>query len=161
MEDLPNLNDFFNRIDDEIIVYQYIISNLNDADKEIKILDQEKIKLTLLIIDEDQKINLSFVLFKTINDFEGEEGNQEELMNNNNEKNENEGEIEEGLDIMENLIEDHDGEGDYPMEHQLTEGEIDIKKLKEKEEIKINDNKINKEEKKIMFYLLIYRYNCI
>ena len=83
-----------------------------------------------------------------MNDFEGEEGNQEELMNNNNEQNENEGDIEEGLEIMENLIEGHDGEGEYPMEHQLAEGEIDIKKLKEKEEMKINDNKINKEDKK-------------
>ena len=90
LEDLRNLNEFFNRIDDEIIAYQYIISNLNDADKEIKILDQEKIKLSIVITDEDEKINLSFVLFKTMNDYEGEEGNQEELMNNNNEQNENE-----------------------------------------------------------------------
>ena len=34
LEDLRNLNDFFNRIDDEIIAYQYIISNLNDAGKK-------------------------------------------------------------------------------------------------------------------------------
>ena len=150
LEDLRNLNEFFNRIDDEIIAYQYIISNLNDADKEIKILDQEKIKLSIVITDEDEKINLSFVLFKTMNDYEGEEGNQEELMNNNNEQNENEGDIEEGLEIMENLIEGHEGEGDYQMEHQhqLGEGEIDIKNLMEKKEMKINDNNPNKEEKK-------------
>ena len=79
LEDLRNLNPFFNNIDDENIAFQYIISNLNDADKEIKIVDQDKINLSISINDEGQKIDISFVLFKTMNDFEGE-GEGEEVV---------------------------------------------------------------------------------
>ena len=54
LDDLRNINPFFNNIDDENIVFQYIISNLNDADKEIKIVDQDKITLILTINEEDE-----------------------------------------------------------------------------------------------------------
>ena len=142
LEDLRNLNPFFNNIDDENIAFQYIISNLNDSEKEIKILDEEKIKLSISINEEGGKIDISFVLFKTMNDFEGEgeEENQEIMMDNNNEGNEHmEGDIEEGVEIMENLIEGQGGE------EQLEEGEIDIKNLKRSEDDeKINENVIQK-----------------
>ena len=75
LEDLRNLNPFFNNIDDENIAFQYIISNLNDSDKEIKILDQEQIKLSISINEENVeggKIDISFVLLKTMNEYEGE-----------------------------------------------------------------------------------------
>ena len=152
LEDLRNLNEFFNRIDDENIAYQYIISNLNDADKEIKILDEEKIKLSISINEEGEKIDISFILFKIMNDMEGEgegeEENQEEvLIGNNNEQHENEGDFEEGLEIMENLIEGR--EGDEQIE-QVEEAEIDIKNIGGKEESNINEkneNIINKSRK--------------
>ena len=136
LEDLRNLNPFFNNIDDENIAFQYIISNLNDADKEIKIIDDEKIKLSISINDEDLKINISFVLFKTMNDFEGEEENPNELLiSNNNEANEhmNEGEGEkEEVELMDHLIKGYGGED------QVEEGEIDLKNLRSKEEEIIN-----------------------
>ena len=124
LEDLRNLNPFFNNIDDENIAFQYIIGNLNDSDKEIKILDQEKIKLSISINEEGGKIDISFVLFKTINDFEGEEDNQNELIANEGEGHiEHEGDLEEGVELMENLIGGPEGD------EQIEEGEIDIKKL--------------------------------
>ena len=133
LEDLRNLNPFFNNIDDENIAFHYIISNLNDADKEIKIIDEEKIKLSISINDEDLKIKISFVLFKTMNDFEGEEENPNELLvSNNNEANEhmNEGEGEkEEVELMDNLIQGYGGED------QVEEGEVDLKNLRSKEEI--------------------------
>ena len=74
-----------------------------------------------------------------MNDFEGE-GEEEMMMDNNNEGNEHmEGDIEEGAEIMENLIEGHEGE------EQLGPGEIDIKNLGENENNeKINENVIQK-----------------
>ena len=150
LEDLRNLNEFFNRIDDENIAYQYIISNLNDADKEIKILDEEKIKLSISINEEGEKIDISFILFKIMNDMEGEgegegeEENQEEvLIDNNNGQNENIGDFEE----MQNLLEGR--EGDEQLE-QVEEAEIDIKNIGGKEEVNINEkneNIINKSGK--------------
>ena len=124
LEDLRNLNPFFNNIDDENIAFQYIIGNLNDSEKEIKILDQEKIKLSISINEEGGKIDISFVLFKTINDFEGEEENQNELMmEHNNEGEEHMGDLEEGVELMENIIGGPEGD------EQIEEGEIDLKNL--------------------------------
>ena len=137
LEDLRNINPFFNNVDDENIAFHYIIGNLNEADKEIKIIDQEKINFSISINEEESgKIDISFLLFKTINDFEGEEENQNQLIidNNNNEEHEqieNEADIEEGMEILDNLIADKEGE---------KQEETDIKKLKQNEE---NTNNIN------------------
>ena len=135
LDDLRHLNPFFNNIDDENIAFQYIISNLNDSEKVIKILDEEKIKLSISINEEVGKIDISFVLFKTMNDFEGEgeEENQNELLiSNNNQGNqhiENDGDVEEGVELMQNLVEGQEGE------EQIEEGEIDINNLQRKDEI--------------------------
>ena len=86
LEDLRNINPFFNNVDDENIAFQYIIGNLNDAEKEIKILDQEKIKLSISINEEEGKVDINFVLFKTMNEFEWEEENQQENMENEGEE---------------------------------------------------------------------------
>ena len=86
LEDLRNINPFFNNVDDENIAFQYIIGNLNDAEKEIKILDQEKIKLSISINEEEGKVDINFVLFKTMNEFECEEENQQENMENEGEE---------------------------------------------------------------------------
>ena len=66
-DDLKNLNPFFNNIDDENIAFHYIINNLNDSDKDIKILDQEQKILSVSIKEEGKKIDINFVLFKTVN----------------------------------------------------------------------------------------------
>ena len=129
LEDLRNINPFFNNVEDENIAFQYIIGNLNDADKEIKIVDQEKIKLSLSINEDGGKVDISFVLFKTMNDFDGEEGgNQNELIGNNEEHEqiENEADIEEGKEMIDNMVEGQEG-GDEQIE-------IDIKKLNHSEE---------------------------
>ena len=154
LEDLRNINPFFNNVDDENIAFHYIISNLNDADKEIKIIDQDKIELILSINEEDEKIIISFDLYKTSFEGEGDEDNQEqeEMMIHSNginqNENENEGEHEEREEIMEDLVE---GEGSERrgvpvkegIEH-LKEGEIDIKNVKKNEENhEENNNNLN------------------
>ena len=87
MDDLRKINPIFNHVDDEDIAFQYLASNLNDAYKEIKIIDESQIKFIIGIIDEDEKIELDFILFKSI----------EETFN------ENENKAEE--DIMEEAVE--------------------------------------------------------
>ena len=139
LEDLRNINEFFHRIDDENIAYQFIISNLNEAEKEIKILDQEKIKLKIVLTYEDEKIVIDFILFKTINDSEGneEEGNQEEvLMNNNNEQIENEGELEEGVEMMENIM--SGGHGEMKMKRKEYRNDDNNKDKKSNEALSSN-----------------------
>ena len=49
LDDLRNINPIFNNVDDEDIAFQYLVSNLNDAEKEIKIIDESKIKFIIII----------------------------------------------------------------------------------------------------------------
>ena len=136
LDDLRTINPFFHNVDDENIAFQYIISNLNDADKEIKIVDQEKIELILTINEEEEKIIIPFILFKTNNDYEGDEENQdhEEMMIHNNGRNQNENDVdvEDGVEIMEDLIEGVNDRGGVPPEEGVEhsgEPEIEIKNL--------------------------------
>ena len=101
LDDLRNINPFFNNIDDENIVFQYIISNLNDADKEIKIVDQDRISLILTINEEDEKIVIPFELYKTI-EMEGDE--EENMMEMNGQPHDIEGNLEEGVEVMQHDI---------------------------------------------------------
>ena len=84
LNDLRNINPIFNNVDDEDIAFQYLVSNLNDAEKEIKIIDESKIKFIIVILDEDEKVQIDFLLFKSIeeelneNEAEGEEDIMEE-----------------------------------------------------------------------------------
>ena len=63
LDDLRNLNPIFNNIDSDDLAFQYLASNLNDAEKDLKIIDEEKINFNMIITDEDEKIELDFVLF--------------------------------------------------------------------------------------------------
>ena len=72
LEDLRNINPIFNNIDEEDIAFQYLASNLNDAEKDLKIIDEEKISFNMIIIDEEEKVEFDFVLYKSID--EGNEG---------------------------------------------------------------------------------------
>lgn len=105
LDDLRNINPFFNNIDDENIVFQYIISNLNDADKEIKIVDQDKITLILTINEEDERIVIPFELYKTI-EVEGDE--EENMMEMNGQAHDIEGNLEEGVEVMQHDIGEED-----------------------------------------------------
>ena len=72
LDDLRILNPIFNNIDSEDLAFQYLASNLNDAEKDLKIIDEEKINFNMIITDEDEKIELDFVLYKTIDEGNGE-----------------------------------------------------------------------------------------
>ena len=72
LDDLRNINPIFNGIDSEDLAFQYLASNLNDAEKDLKIIDEEKISFNMVIIDEEEKVEFDFVLYKSID--EGNEG---------------------------------------------------------------------------------------
>ena len=126
LEDLRKINPIFNNIDEEDIAFNYLASNLSDAEKEIKIIEDEKIKFIIYITDEDERIELDFILIKYL----------EENMENENE----EDMMEEGVEIMNDLI-DNNNENNNE-EHQM-ENQVNELKL-QKEEVEIAP----KEEKK-------------
>ena len=91
LEDLRVINPIFKGIDSEDIAFQYLASNLNDAEKNINIIDDEKIKFNLIITDEEDKFEFNFILIKNTDDATGENENEGENMEN---------EMEEGVEEM-------------------------------------------------------------
>ena len=125
LEDLRKINPIFNNIDEEDIAFNYLASNLSDAEKEIKIIEDEKIKFIIYITDEDERIELDFILIKYL----------EENMENENE----EDMMEEGVEIMNDLI-DNNNENNNE-EHQMENQVNEIKSQKEEVEIAPKEEK--------------------
>ena len=125
LEDLRKINPIFNNIDEEDIAFNYLASNLSDAEKEIKIIEDEKIKFIIYITDEDERIELDFILIKYL----------EENMENENE----EDMMEEGVEIMNDLI-DNNNENNNE-EHQMENQDNEIKLQKEEVEIAPKEEK--------------------
>ena len=112
LEDLRKINPIFNNIDEEDIAFNYLASNLSDAEKEIKII-------------EDERIELDFILIKYL----------EENMENENE----EDMMEEGVEIMNDLI-DNNNENNNE-EHQMENQVNELKLQKEEVEIAPKEEK--------------------
>ena len=137
LEDLRTINSIFENIDNEDIAFQYLASNLNDAEKEIKIIDDSKIKFIIYITDEDEKFKIDFLLFKTIDEAmnEGEEGMIEEGGNK-----------EDNNNMINNEIEDKKEEKREEELH-LDMGGISKNQIVEKKEdanVKVNEQEIIK-----------------
>jgi len=152
LEDLRNINPIFNGIDSEDIAFQYLASNLADAEKDIKIIDDEKINFNIIIADEEDKFEFDFVLFKNIDDNTGENEGEGEAEN----EGENENEMQEGIEEMINEVNEAIETNDMNEINEVNEGNegnADIieknlpspKEEKETKEPKVidNGNKIN------------------
>ena len=146
LEDLRKINPIFNNIDEEDIAFNYLASNLSDAEKEIKIIGDEKIKFIIYITDEDERIELDFILIKYL----------EENMENENE----EDMMEEGVEIMNDLIDNNNENNneEHQMENQVNEiklqkEEVEIAPKEEKKEanlpLQIEEKKEIKETKEV------------
>ena len=106
LDDLRKINPIFNGIDSEDLAFQYLASNLNDAEKDLKNTEDEKVNFIIIITDDEDKIEFDFPLIKTIDEGTGEnemmenEMEEEEMINEVNELHEvNEepnGEMESG-----------------------------------------------------------------
>ena len=139
LEDLRVINPIFNGIDNEDIAFQYLASNLNDAEKSIKIIDDEKIKFNLLITDEEDKFEFDFILIKNIDDGTGENENEAENMEN---------EMEEGEEEMINEVNEINDMNEINEVNELNEMNDNKDNISEnkksKERIIIdNDNQMN------------------
>ena len=120
LEDLRNINPIFNGIDSEDIAFQYLASNLADAEKDIKIIDDEKINFNIIIADEEDKLEFDFVLIKNIDDNTGENEGEGENMEN---------EMEEGVDEMINEVNEANEVNDINEineVNELNEGNTDL-----------------------------------
>ena len=117
LEDLRNINPIFNGIDSEDIAFQYLASNLADAEKDIKIIDDEKINFNIIIADEEDKFEFDFVLIKNIDDNTGENEGEGENMEN---------EMEEGVDEMINEVNEANEVNDINEVNELNEGNTDL-----------------------------------
>ena len=118
LEDLRIINPIFNDIDDENIAFQYLVSSLNNSDKEIKIIDEAKIKFIIYINDdEDGKTQFDFVLFKTIDEEDNENENEGEEEN-----------MEEGVEIINDEINNNE-------EQEINNVEINEEKVAQEENI--------------------------
>ena len=134
LEDLKNINPIFNGIESEDIAFQYLVSNLNDAEKDVKIIDEEKINFSIIITDEEEKLEFDFILIKSIDDGNGENEMEEEG---------NEEMINEVVDD----INEETGENNEVSEQREKEKNIPIKK-EEKEKKEKKEEKEEKEEEK-------------
>ena len=156
LEDLRLINPIFNGIDSEDIAFQYLASNLNEAEKNIKIIDDEKIQFNLIITDEEDKFEFDFILIKNIDDGTGENENE----------NEGENEMEEGVEQMINEVNEINDMNEINEVNELNEGNdimekntpSQVENKKQKDENKINENvnpnmnqaKIEKDKKEIL-----------
>ena len=134
LEDLKNINPIFNGIESEDIAFQYLVSNLNDAEKDVKIIDEEKINFSIIITDEEEKLEFDFILIKSIDDGNGENEMEEEG-------------IEEMINEVVDDINEETGENNDVSEHREKEKNIPIKK-EEKEKKEKKEEKEEKEEEK-------------
>ena len=136
LEDLRIINPIFKGIDTEDIAFQYLASNLNEAEKNIKIIDDEKIQFNLIIADEEDKFEFNFILIKTIDDGTGDNENEAENMEN---------EMEEGVEEMINEVNEINDMNEINEVNENNDNKDNIsdnKKSKEKI-IMDNDNQIN------------------
>ena len=156
LEDLRLINPIFNGIDSEDIAFQYLASNLNEAEENIKIIDDEKIQFNLIITDEEDKFEFDFILIKNIDDGTGENENE----------NEGENEMEEGVEQMINEVNEINDMNEINEVNELNEGNdimekntpSQVENKKPKDENKINENvnpnmnqaKIEKDKKEIL-----------
>ena len=136
LNDLRNINPIFNDIDNEDIAFQYLISSLNNSEKEIKIIDDNQIKFIIYLVIDDEKIETEFLLFKTIDDGENEnegEGEGEEEM------------MEEGIEMVNEDI----NKNDSAKKEKLDENIIS-QKDKEDNQIQETENKEDNNKNKII-----------
>ena len=132
LDDLRKINPIFDNVEDEDFAFNYLASNLNDAEKEIKLIDDDKIKFIIYILDEEQKYKIDFPLIKYL----------DENMNDNENENENgEDMMEEGVEIMNDLIDNNneiDNENGNVEEHQIEQNLKPAKEIQvQKEEVQI------------------------
>ena len=115
LDELKEINNYFLHYTNENDAIDSIIKNLNENDKEIEILDDNNIKLTVQINEEEGGTNVDFILPKLTYEIEGDEEEQinQNVENGMNIQNEGEGEeIENIEDINKEGIVENENENE-------------------------------------------------
>ena len=103
LDELKEINNYFLHFTNENDAIDSIIKNLNENDKEIEILDENNIKLTVQI-NEEGGATVDFILPKLSYEIEGEEEQNDQMKNVDNGMNiQNEGEGEEEIENIEEI----------------------------------------------------------
>ena len=123
LEELKEINNYFLHFTNENDAIDSIIKNLNENDKEIEILDENNIKLTVQI-NEEGGTNVDFILPKLSYEIEGEEEQMNQDKNIDNGMNiQNEGEGEEEIENIEEInkegIEEVENENENEVENYM------------------------------------------
>ena len=155
LNELKDLNSYFKNFINEEEAIDCIIKHLSESEKEIEILNDNNIELTILFNENNKETKIGFLLNKFSYVLEGEEeGNEVNKDNiNNNMQNDNKGQdgrMEEEIEEVEN-----DNNADYNVEHieeanlEYSEENIggsDKKESGSNEKMKNGKININKEE---------------
>ena len=116
LEELKEINSYFNIFDNEDDAINNVIKHLNESEKELELIDDNNIKISIIIKEEKIDTKIDFILIKTSYIIEEEEIQKDTNTNENNINNNknNEDEIvnleeinDEGIEEVEN---DNDNE---------------------------------------------------
>jgi len=138
LDELKEINNYFLHFTNENDAIDSIIKNLNENDKEIEILDENNIKLTVQI-NEEGGATVDFILPKLSYEIEGEEEQNDQMKNDDNGMNiQNEGEGEEEIENIEEInkegIEEVENENENEADNYIDNAEHEEANLEYSEE---------------------------
>ena len=133
LEDLRSLNPIFNGIDSIDLAFQYFFSNLNDAEKDLKIIDDDKINFIITIADEDEKLTFEFPLYKTIDEGNGDNEVEENLENMENE-------------MEEEMINEVNESNELHEVNEVNEANGEVESAQKEKNLEFKNEEKNKEE---------------
>ena len=169
LDELKEINNYFEHFTNENDAIDSIIKNLNENDKEIEILDDNNIKLTVQINEEGEGeagTNVDFILPKLSFEIEEEgDGEEQHIDNGMNINIQNEGEGEEEIENIEddnenyrdNYMENAEHIEEANLEYSEENGDKNGQNVENLREQNINENipeeEINKEQNNIRGYI--------
>ena len=168
LEELKEINSYFDIFDNEDDAINNVIKHLNESEKELELIDDNNIKISIIIKEEKINTKIDFVLIKASYVMEGEEEihkitNEDEnnIKNNKNKEdemanleevndegieeveNENDNENENGEEFNDNY---EKGEGEHIDEANLEYSEENLEKSEKKDK---NNEKVSNAKKNI------------
>ena len=147
LDELKEISSFFNSFNNESEAIDCVIKNLNENEKEIQVIDNDCIKLALIMNGNRKNENIDFILHKITFIMEGDE--EEQQNNQIIEQNEGRNRVaakEEGMDNSENEegieeVVNENGENDN--EEHIEDENLEYSEDIEKSDIKRNSLKQN------------------
>ena len=151
LDELKEMSSFFKHFNNENEAIDCVIKNLNENEKEIQVIDNDCIKLTLIINGNRKNENIDFILHKITFIMEGDEEEQQNSIENSQNRGgkrlgaKMEGmtnsENEEGIEEVENENENENDNEEHIEDGNLEYSEDIEKSDKKRKSLKQNENK--------------------